>query len=209
MARNSTSKPQSKSRGGTLVGMFIGLVLGVCLAAGVVWFINRQHTPFVQNKQQRPEAATPANGKPGTQQPLALSGKPGDPMPQKRFDFHDILTGKSDALPAAKPADKPAGETNPAAKPGDPKTPENKPEAKESKPMYFQAGSFSSAEDADNQKAKLALMGVEATVLQVMLQEKTYYRVRIGPYGNPQEANRIRSELSKNGIEVSLISKEP
>ena len=222
MTRKSSPKPpHSKSSGGTLVGMFIGLVLGVCIAAGVVWYINRAHSPFVANKQQRGEVpAAPTNGKPGApQQPLALSGKPGDPMPQKRFDFHDILTGKSDALPESKPAAKPA-DGNETAKPDskkddaktvkDAKDVKDPKESKESKqPVFFQAGSFTSAQDADNQKAKLALMGMEASILQVMVQDKTFYRVRIGPYGNNEEASRIRSELAKNGIDVTLTKKEP
>lgn len=211
MARQSTPKPQSKSRGGTLVGMFIGLVLGVSLAALVVWFFSpgKDSLPGPFSKQptkQEPVPGAPgANGKPGAApEPLALSGKPGDPMPQKRFDFHDILTGKSEGLPEAKPAEK-KPDANEMAK-TDSKPESKAPEAKH--PMYFQAGSFTSAGDADNQKAKLALLGVEASILQVMVQEKTFYRVRIGPYANGQEASQVRSELAKNGIDVTLIPKE-
>ena len=52
--RKPTSK--KKSAGGTLIGMFIGLVLGVGVAAGVVWYMNKSPLPF--NKQ----AQAPANG---------------------------------------------------------------------------------------------------------------------------------------------------
>jgi flagellar basal body-associated protein FliL len=41
--------PKKKSGGGTLIGMFIGLVLGVGVAAGVVWYMNKSPLPF--NKQ--------------------------------------------------------------------------------------------------------------------------------------------------------------
>lgn len=218
MARKNSSKSPRKSSGGTLLGMFIGLVLGVCLAAGGIAFYKfntePEKYPFLNNKST--SAPGGAESTPATPlQPLPLSGKPGDPMSQKRFDFHDILTGKADPMPAKNPAevlpvpnqtDKPESktETKPEVKP------EAKPEVKpkENAALSFQAGSFSSAEDADNQKAKLALLGVEASVLQVMLQEKTFYRVRIGPYSTPQEASRIRSELAKNGIDITLIPKE-
>ena len=41
---------------------------------------------------------------------------------------------------------------------------DKKDEAKELKqPVFLQAGSFAVAQDADNQKARLALMGMEAT----------------------------------------------
>jgi cell division protein FtsN len=200
--RNQPSK--KKARGGTLIGMFIGLVLGVVVAAGVVWYMNKSPLPF--NKQVMAPPAPPeggkqpANGKAPPQgsdsQPLALPGKPGDPVPEKRFQFYDILPGKSDAVP-----DKTA---KPAAK-EEPKKEERKEESKESKtPLFLQAGSFSTAQDADNQKAKLAFMGVEAVVQQVMVQDKTYYRVRVGPYTKIDELNKVRAELAKGGIESQL-----
>ena len=187
---------KKKSAGGTLVGMFLGLVLGVGIAAGVVWYLNKSPLPFVE-KVQAPPAKTAAAGKDAAPtQPLALPGKPGDPIPEKRFQFYDILPGKSDGVP-----DK---EAKPVVK-DEPKKEEKKDESKESKtPLFLQAGSFSTAQDADNQKAKLAFMGIEAVVQQVMIQEKTFYRVRVGPYTRIDELNKVRAELAKSGIEAQL-----
>ncbi|WP_306606441.1 SPOR domain-containing protein [Azonexus sp.] len=206
-------KPQpakKKSGGGTLVGMFIGLVLGVCMAAGVVWYINKAPLPFnstVQNNEARPAApAQPA-------QPLPLPGKPGDPMPEKRFQFYDILPGKADALPEKKetpPADatnKTSAQNKETGKESgkEPVKEAPKENAKESKaPLFLQAGSFSTPQDGDNQRAKLAFMGIESTVQQVMIEDRTLYRVRIGPYYKVEELNKIRAELAKSGIEAQL-----
>lgn len=192
---------KKKSGGGTLIGMFIGLVLGVGLAAGVVWYINKSPLPFLDKASPPARASTAPNG-----QPLPLPGKPGDPMPEKRFQFYDILPGKADAVPdkAPKPDEADQGEKKDekkAAKPEEAK----KEEIKESKtPLFLQAGSFSTAQDADNQKAKLAFMGVEAVVQQVMIQDKTFYRVRVGPYTKIDELNKVRAELAKSGIEAQL-----
>ena len=189
-SRKTTHK---KSAGGTLIGMFIGLVLGVCIAAGVVWYINKASLPFnqnVQNGDTRPASATTS------QEPKALPGKPGDPAMEKRFQFYDILPGKADAVPEK------AATSTPADKP------ESKPEAKAGKesrsPLFLQAGSFSNAEDADNQKVKLAFMGIESTVQQVMIEDRTWYRVRIGPYFQLEELNKTRASLAKSGIEAQL-----
>ena len=189
-SRKTTHK---KSAGGTLIGMFIGLVLGVCIAAGVVWYINKAPLPFnqnVQNGDTRPASATTS------QEPKALPGKPGDPAMEKRFQFYDILPGKADAVPEK------AATTTPADKP------ESKPEAKAGKesrsPLFLQAGSFSNAEVADNQKVKLAFMGIESTVQQVMIEDRTWYRVRIGPYFQLEELNKTRASLAKSGIEAQL-----
>jgi cell division protein FtsN len=167
--------------------------------------MNKSPLPF--NKHVMAPVATPEPGKPGNgkampqdgqpAQPMALPGKPGDPIPEKRFQFYDILPGKSDGVP-----DK-AGV--PLAAKEEPKKEEKKEEPKESKtPLFLQAGSFSTPQDADNQKAKLAFMGVEAVIQQVMVQDKTYYRVRVGPYNKIDELNKTRAELAKNGIEAQL-----
>ncbi len=197
MKPRRSQPPRKKSGGGTLVGMFIGLVLGVGVAAGVVWYLNKSPLPFVEKVQAPPakaEAPT-SGGKVAPAEPVALPGKPGDPVPEKRFQFYDILPGKADAVP-----DKTA-----AAPREEPKKEERKEEVKESRmPLFLQAGSFSTAQDADNQKAKLAFMGYEAVVQQVMIQDKTFYRVRVGPYTRLDELNKVRAELAKSGVEAQL-----
>lgn len=213
MKPRKSQPAKKKSGGGTLIGMFIGLVLGVVAAAGVVWYMNKSPLPFnktVQAPPAKPEGmaangnisgkAAPQPAQPG--QPLALPGKPGDPIPEKRFQFYDILPGKADAVPdkAAKPEVK-----KEEPKKEEAKKEEKKEEVKESKtPLFLQAGSFSTAQDADNQKAKLAFMGVEAVIQQVMIQDKTFYRVRVGPFTRIDELNKTRAELAKNGIDAQL-----
>ncbi len=193
---------KKKSGGGTLVGMFIGLVLGVCMAAGVVYYMENAKLPFnntVQNPEPRPEVPT---------QPQALPGKPGDPLPEKRFQFYDILPGKADALPEKAPAAAASTETTtkpPAAPAKEASKEPAKEAAKESKvPLFLQAGSFSTPQDSDNQRAKLAFMGIESAVQQVMIEDRTLYRVRIGPYYKIEELNKVRAELAKSGIEAQL-----
>lgn len=206
MKPRKAAAPKTNAKGGTLLGMFLGLVIGVAIAAGVVWYMNKTPIPFVSPKPQ-PKPGAPAT--PGTpaadgttpaqpNQPLALPGKPGDPVPEKRFQFYDILPGKADAVPDPKPAAEPKKDEK-----KDDKKDDKKDELKQ--PVFLQAGSFSTAQDADNQKAKLALLGVEADVQQVMVQEKTYFRVRLGPYKKMEEASKVRSDLTKAGVEVSLV----
>ena len=190
--------------------MFIGLVLGVVAAAGVVLYLNKSPLPFnkqvLENNGAQSATAQPA-------QPMALPGKPGDPIPEKRFQFYDILPGKADAVPekAAKPEaqkeelKKEEPKKEETKKEETKKDEAKKEEPKESKtPLFLQAGSFSTAQDADNQKAKLAFMGVEAVIQQVMIQDKTLFRVRVGPYSKIDELNKVRAELAKAGIEAQL-----
>jgi cell division protein FtsN len=76
-----------------------------------------------------------------------------------------------------------------------------------SKDVYFiQAGSFQNPAEADNQKARLAILGFEASVEPANLPDKgTWYRVRMGPYAKVEEINKVRQALAQSGIEASLI----
>ena len=226
MKPQRSRQPAKNARGGTLIGMFIGLVLGVGVAAGVVWYMNKTPVPFV-NKPQAvakggdTQGSAGQNGSAGGKsapaaggEPMALPGKPGDPIPEKRFQFYDILPGKADAVPDAKKDDKKEEAKKDEAKKDEKK--DDKKDAKESKdakddqakeskqPLFLQAGSFSNAGDADNLKAKLAFMGMETAIQQVMIQDKTFYRVRTGPYYRVDELNKVRAELAKAGIDAQL-----
>jgi len=233
--------PARKSGGGTLLGLFIGLVIGVIAVAGVVWYINKAPLPFTTTGQQpklsppiatKPVAPTAPEVPPVASAPVALPGKPGDPVPEKpRFDFYKILPGNAEAIPDPKPEEakpvvsKPGetkaittapGEAKPAdAKPVESKAVASKPtEGKVDKdntlkePIYLQAGSFASASEADNQKARLALLGTEARIQQVMLQDKVWYRVRIGPYHKMDDVTHLRADLARQGIEANVVRKD-
>ena len=205
--KSSKAAPRKRTGGGTLLGLFIGLVLGVLAAAGVVWYIYKTPMPFNNKSQPSPVLPAPAQSTaqpPGANvaaQPMALPGKPGDPLLQNgdkpRFDFYKILPGNAEAIPDPKPADQ---------KQADAVKGNNEGTLKD--PLYLQTGSFHSAEDADNQKARLALMGAEASVQQVMLQDKVWYRVRLGPFNKMDEVSSMRSDLAKQGIEANVVKKD-
>ena len=190
MSRDSRSAPRrpaatTRSRGGTLLGIFIGLVFGVGLALAVVWYMNKTPIPFVANKTGSPADS----GRPAPATPEPLPGKPGDPPVEKRFQFYDILPGKSEPKPDGRPPDSAAPDIAP-------------PPAAD---LQLQAGSFQTAKDADNLKATLALSGLEAGVQQVMVGDKVWYRVRLGPYAKTEEMTKVKTELSKLGIEAAVV----
>jgi cell division protein FtsN len=187
------SAPAKKSRGGTLLGIFIGLVFGVGAALAVVWYMNKMPVPFAKTappEPVKPGMPQPAAGN-GAAAPVALPGKPGDAPQEKRFQFYDILPGKSEPQPDGKAETKAPGKIQEAAKP--------------SEIISLQAGSFQNPKDAENLKATLALTGVDATVQQVMVSDKVWYRVRVGPYTKAEDASRVKAELAKSGIEANIV----
>ncbi|MCM2309166.1 MAG: SPOR domain-containing protein [Sulfuritalea sp.] len=192
---------QKKNGGSTLLGVFIGLVIGVLISFGVVWYLNQAKLPF-QNKYE----GAPRNGNGGSaeQTPAALPGKPGDkPAERQRFDFYNILEGKPAATPGAAAPPQAARPQAPAA-----------PAAADAKPapveiFFLQVGSFQKAADADNLKAKLALTGLDASVQEVVIPDKgTMHRVRVGPYRDVDEMNRARALLTHSGLQGSVIKQK-
>ncbi|WP_126447448.1 SPOR domain-containing protein [Sulfuricystis multivorans] len=177
-------------RGGTLIGLMLGILVGVLISFGVVWYLNKTPLPFTE-KVSRPEVAN------GAKEPLALPGKPGDkPVgSERKFEFYDILEGKKP--PAAE-----AQATAPAAT----ETPAKPEPTATAGASYLQVGAFQKKTDADNLRAKLAMLGFEANVLQVEVPGKgTVHRVRLGPFASLDELNQARRELSEQGVQTTVV----
>lgn len=178
-----------------MFGMFIGLILGLGLALGVAFYLNKTPIPFLGKAKP---AATKDGKEAAVAPPGAAAGMPqGGAAPAKgtdkpRFDFYKILPGGEEPV-----SEKELKEAAKAAK--------TQPEA--TRGIYFiQAGSFQNPADADNQKAKIALLGFESSVEPTTLPDKgTWYRVRLGPYTTLDDLNRVRRTLSQNGIDANLV----
>jgi cell division protein FtsN len=183
---------RNKSGGGFLLGVFIGLVIGLGIAIGVAFYINKTPLPFTARSR-----ASGSNGSPEGKPP-AIAGMPqggagaSSPSDKPKFDFYKILPRGEEPV-----TDKELKERMRAARsqPGGGKD-----------VYYIQAGSFQNPAEADNQKAKLAILGVESSVEPAALPDKgIWYRVRIGPYSKLDEINRVRQTLAQNGINASLV----
>jgi cell division protein FtsN len=243
--RLQTKAPKSASRGSTLVGIFVGLILGALVAAGIALYFTSS-SPFPKARQDDKPAPTPQPPR-SASEPIALPGKPGDkPVEKPRFDFYNVLPKGSDALPAPeKPEEtteivKPekADKTDKADKPKPAKADEATKPAKEDKvdkvdkskdaaerakaeaalldkplvpeKFYLQAGAFEDPSEADNLKARLALMGVEASVQKVDVPEKgTMHRVRVGPYMGQEAMSKAREQLTASGIGTAVVKIKP
>ena len=207
MSRNTGNKPAAPRKGGSplLTGILIGMVIGVGMAAGLAWYIMKSPSPFVQKEQAtgKPPMATakpsaPAGSAAPEGQPAMPSSGTSDGKP--RFEFYKVLTDKQDAAIAepAKPADKP----QPVAKPQPQPQPEDSKPS--SGPYFLQAGSFANADDAEKHKAKLAMLGIEASIQTVNIPDKgVWHRVRSGPYKNADDMDNARTLLKQNGVDAT------
>jgi len=217
-----------RQRGGTLLGFVLGLVIGLTVALGVAMYVTKVPMPFSNKNQTRsadqdaveaqknkdwnpngalqskpaapavpPDAAAAPNT--GAAGGAATAGTPGPTGP----------TGSSGATPPAAnmpapavTADPPLAAPAPAATP----QPATKAAASSDPFTYFvQAGAFKSAADADAQKAKLSMMGIEAKVSEREQAGRAIFRVRSGPFDDKEQAEKIKSRLDASGMDAALV----
>lgn len=189
-------KPASKG-GGLFVGILLGMVFGLVVAGGVAWYLMKLPSPFtaveqppdvpVVNKPLVKEVPrvnqTPASA------PVAASGVDEN---KPRFEFYKVLTDKQDtSVPMPKIEEKSFKSEGSAEMP-------------DNAIYYLQAGSFVSEADAENEKAKLAMQGMLASVQSVYVPEKGQrFRVRLGPYKGSTEMNKVRTALKQIGVDAT------
>lgn len=70
---------------------------------------------------------------------------------------------------------------------------------------YLQVGSYRTAADAEQQRARLAFQGFESKVTQRDASGTTYFRVRIGPFSKFEDMNATRQRLSEAGVDTAVI----
>ena len=193
ISRSPTTATRKRSEGGFLLGMFTGVVIGLAVALGIAFYLNKAPMPFVTAK------ATKADKDAAAGKPPAIAGLPsGSSVPQApekpKFDFYKILPGQEEQVSEKELRERARASAKSS-------------QQEASKDVYFiQAGSFQNPADADNQKARLAILGFESSVEPANLPDKgTWYRVRMGPYAKVEEINKVRQALAQNGIEANLI----
>ncbi len=70
---------------------------------------------------------------------------------------------------------------------------------------FVQAGAFRSQAEADAQRAKLTMMGLDAKISEREQAGRQVFRVRLGPYDDKDVAERTKSKLDAGGIETALV----
>jgi cell division protein FtsN len=189
----SPSKSNSRKKGSNLfLGLFLGYVLGLVSAIGVWMYIHQAPSPFIQN--EKPEVSTKIkpskNGDIALKEMLILDNSQSqtkDPNEKTRFEFYEMLPGNEEPVTEI--------ELQKAAE---------QPLLKDK--YYLQVGSFKDTGDAENLKAKIAMLGMEAYIQSADLSEKgMWHRVRVGPFTKIDAIKKTRSSLLQSGIKANLI----
>jgi cell division protein FtsN len=70
---------------------------------------------------------------------------------------------------------------------------------------FVQAGAYRTPEDAEAQRAKLAMLGMDAQISEREQSGRTVFRVRLGPFNQKALADLSREQLEVNGVEAALV----
>ena len=216
-------KRTNHQRGGTLLGVIIGGLLGLGAALAVAVYVTKVPIPFLNRSQ-----------------PHSAENDAAETKKNKDWNPNAALAGKnvvrpsaeaagmvgSEAPVAAAPAPAPApAQVASAAKPGKPAVSadplgdlaksksDTKPETSVANAnvgadpfnYFIQAGAFRTPEDAEQQRAKLSLLGFQAKTSEREQAGRTVYRVRLGPFDKKDEADKTKEKLDNNAIETALV----
>jgi cell division protein FtsN len=209
-----------KQSGNTLVGVIIGIVLGLAAALAVAVYVTKVPVPFLNKgpsrsaEQDAAESRKNQNWDPnaplyGKNPAKALPPAPGVTATPPAVKASEPAAGKEKEI--AKDKDKQpappavAGRPAPADPLGDLAAARTSPGGSDPFLYFVQAGAFRTQEDAEAQRAKLSLMGIEAKVTEREQAGRQVYRVRVGPFTNKDEADRNKEKLDAGGFDTALV----
>lgn len=214
----------SRQQGGTILGLIIGLIIGLGIALGVAMAITKTPMPFT-NKIVRPEKAAPVVS-PTSDPNKPLYGNKDASKEAARILQAKAAESQERSAAAAEKAeikavmeqsapvisDKPkkpeaaASEAKAPERKDPPKEVVAKSESAEEKWVYYlQTGAFRESLDAENARAKLAFMGVEAKVTEKQSENGVLYRVRVGPFAQMDTMSRVRGKLADGGVDAAVV----
>lgn len=213
---------KQKQRGNIIVGIIIGVVLGLAAALAVAVYVTKVPIPFLnkgpsrsaeqdaaesqKNRNWDPNAPlygkNPAKALPPAPGVAATASAPATAKaPETARDKEEKLLDKAPkgveapAVTGRPPPADPLGDLA-AARAGSGADPF----------LYFvQAGAFRTSDDAEAQRAKLSLMGIEARVTEREQAGRQVYRVRVGPFNSKDDADRQKERLDSGGFETALV----
>ena len=213
-----------RQQGNTLTGMIIGLIVGLAIAVAVALAITKGATPFTDRSGKLGKLAEPTAGQVSDPNKPLYGNKDAARAANRQFTDKPAAP---DADPLAqaiagmkKPADlKAEGKAHAHVTPAAP--PVMAPAAPhelarvvsaradtgaDDKVVYFlQAGAFREVSDAENTRARLALLGFEATISDRNSDSGLLHRVRIGPFNQVEAMNRARAKLLDSGVDVAIV----
>jgi cell division protein FtsN len=189
-ARKKATRRRGASRGKSQSSPpFLWFLAGLLIGLGVSGFLfikgylpERPGLQPVASSEQPPAETELINDSDG------IAGESSD----RRFDFFTVLPEMEVVVPDQQLS-------------RDAQPPDTLSGADGNDLYILQVGSFKSAADAEQMKARLALLGSVATIQVVTVNDATWHRVRIGPVEGARRADEVRRMLQDNSIDTLVM----
>ncbi|MFB9066915.1 SPOR domain-containing protein [Pseudofulvimonas gallinarii] len=197
MARRTSHARRGKSGNG--IPAWLWLVAGIALGLGLALAaIYGGIAPSLRQSPDMPQPAAASRAPAGdaAEAPPTGTGKP-------RYDFYTVLPEMEVLIPDSElreqvRAETPATGTAAVA-------PVAPPETVTAVRYRLQAGSYRDPRPAEEAKARLALLGITATVQSVNVNGATYHRIYVGPFNSAAEVERVKQQLADNGVQAITV----
>lgn len=194
-----------KQHGFSILTFFVfllGVIVGVSIAAVVAFQVSKAPIPLVDKHTEPGQLRARAGWNPNDtlmQTTTSQTGQSSDGQstqyPQGAEDPPAIATlssGDERAIPSTAPATAEGSGDN-----------ANNAQGQQ---FFVQAGAFASASDAEQQRAKLAFGGTQATISKVTAAGQTLHRVRVGPYPTREAASTVLRNLVSSGVDATIVT---
>ncbi|MBI5041610.1 MAG: SPOR domain-containing protein [Gammaproteobacteria bacterium] len=182
---------------------WLWLLAGLTIGLFIAFLFYLQQRPAKQPTVAAPTAPAPASqslnvpaANPTVNQDARAvrkteTAKALPPPPKPRFDFYTILPEMEVPVPEQEITGQPR---------------EGVPQVEAPGTYLLQAGSFRTRQQADQLKAKLALLGLQSDIQTVTINNtETWHRVRVGPFSDLNALNTARARLKENQLDAILL----
>lgn len=195
--KKTANRRGTRSKDSTGIPAWFWLLGGVLIGLGIaVTLMFKGHLPDLKQHISSIDSKPAESSEPAlVEDEVAETGKPGKP----RYDFFTVLPEMEVVVPEQELRRK-ADKSGPAPVTAAGGAGDN---------YILQVGSFRSAVDAEQMKARLALLGSTATVQTVTVDDQTWHRVRIGPFKGARKTDEMQRMLADNQIETLVMKVNP
>jgi len=176
MSKKLNKNSSGKSGKRLGLGLILGLILGLGIAAGVVFYVN--------------DVTIKSSDLPAVErEPRVAPSSTVDPVvedeAEDRFEFYEGLPEQGKLV--------------------EPQI-EQKRGEKNKEIFFLQVAALSNLADADNLKARLALLSFESKIQELVTSDgRTLYRVRVGPYDELRTLEEVKVQLEEFNFEVTVV----
>lgn len=207
--RSAPKKNTRKKVGGAPKWVWLGCIIFIAITAAAVSYIATRPTghpgrDFAQVEVPQPEktAATTKQASADTSQQAAAPQQPDFSFYEMLPDYEVVIPGEMDKIRQRSSSDEAAAPTQQSSESSSKTT-------ATAENYIIQVGAFTTSTDANQLKARVTLLGLQANVVRSATESgKTIYRVRSNVIDSSSRLSELLKRLHDQGIETLVLRRK-